>query len=80
MISLANTYPGLTISGLGTESGEHLRQLLPDGQRNYARVVWNDQFQGAADAQVMKQLGLKKIYVLTDRPTDRELPRSSRGT
>jgi branched-chain amino acid transport system substrate-binding protein len=68
MISPANTYPGLTISGPGTESGEP-DTYYPTGKRNYARVVWNDQFQGAADAQVAKQLGLKKIYVLTDKET-----------
>jgi branched-chain amino acid transport system substrate-binding protein len=44
-------------------------QLLPDGKRNYARVVWNDQFQGAADAQFAKDQGFKKVYVLTDKET-----------
>jgi len=68
MISPANTYPGLTISGPGTEAGEP-DNYYPTGNRNYARVVWNDQFQGAADAQVAKQLGLKKIYLLTDKET-----------
>ena len=68
MISPANTYPGLTISGPGTEAGEP-DNYYPTGKRNYARVVWNDQFQGAADAQVAKQLGLKKVYVLTDKET-----------
>jgi branched-chain amino acid transport system substrate-binding protein len=67
-VSPANTYPGLTISGPGTESGEP-DNYYPTGVRNYARVVWNDQFQGAADAEFAKSLGLKKVYVLTDKET-----------
>jgi branched-chain amino acid transport system substrate-binding protein len=68
MVSPANTYPGLTISGPGTEAGEP-DNYYPTGSRNYARVVWNDQFQGAAAAELVKSLGLKKIYVLTDKET-----------
>jgi branched-chain amino acid transport system substrate-binding protein len=68
MVSPANTYPGLTISGPGTESGEP-DNYYPTGKRNYARVVWNDQFQGAADAQFAKDQGFKKVYVLTDKET-----------
>ncbi len=67
-VSPANTYPGLTIGGPGTESGEP-DNYYPTGKRNYARVVWNDQFQGAADAQFAKEQGFKKIYVLTDKET-----------
>ncbi len=67
-VSPANTYPGLTISGPGTESGEP-DNYYPTGERNYARVVWNDQFQGAADAQFAKEQGMKKVYVLTDKET-----------
>ena len=68
MVSPANTYPGLTIGGPGTESGEP-DNYYPTGKRNYARVVWNDQFQGAANALLAKELGLKKVYVLTDKET-----------
>jgi branched-chain amino acid transport system substrate-binding protein len=67
-VSPANTYPGLTISGPGTEPGEP-DSYYPTGKRNYARVVWNDQFQGAADAQFAKDQGFKKVYVLTDKET-----------
>lgn len=67
-VSPANTYPGLTIGGPGTESGEP-DNYYPNGERNYARVVWNDQFQGAADAEFAKSIGLKKVYVLTDKET-----------
>ena len=31
--------------------------------------MWNDQFQGAADAQFAKDQGFKKVYVLTDKET-----------
>jgi branched-chain amino acid transport system substrate-binding protein len=68
MVSPANTYPGLTIGGPGTESGEP-DNYYPTGKRNYARVVWNDQFQGAAAAQLAQQLKLKNVYVLTDKET-----------
>jgi branched-chain amino acid transport system substrate-binding protein len=68
MVSPANTYPGLTIGGPGTEAGEP-DNYYPTGKRNYARVVWNDQFQGAAGAQLAKDLGLKHVYVLTDKET-----------
>ncbi len=67
-VSPANTYPGLTIGGPGTESGEP-DNYYPTGERNYARVVWNDQFQGAADAEFAESIGLKKVYVLTDKET-----------
>jgi branched-chain amino acid transport system substrate-binding protein len=67
-ISPANTYPGLTIGGPGTEAGEP-GVYYPTGTRNYARVVWTDQFQGAADALYAQQLKLKNVYVLNDGQT-----------
>ena len=39
----------------------------PTGKRNYARVVPADHIQGAAQADWMKQLGVKKLYVLNDK-------------
>ena len=68
MISPANTYPGLTIGGPGTETGEP-DVYYPTGSRNYARVVWTDQFQGAADAQLTQELKLKNVFVLNDAQT-----------
>src|SRR5918993_3272916 len=68
MVSPANTYPGLTEGGPGTESGEP-NNYYPTGKRNYARVVWNDQFQGAAGALLAKELGLKRVFVLNDSET-----------
>lgn len=68
MVSPANTYPGLTEGGPGTEAGEP-DNYYPSGTRNYARVVWNDQFQGAANAQYAEELGLKRVFVLNDSET-----------
>jgi len=69
MVSPTNTYPGLTVGGPGTAPGEP-KVYYPTGKRNYARVVWNDRFQGAADALFIKQtLKLKSVFVLTDGQT-----------
>jgi branched-chain amino acid transport system substrate-binding protein len=68
MVSPANTYPGLTEGGPGTESGEP-GNYYPTDERNYARVVWNDQFQGAANALYAKELGIKRVFVLNDSET-----------
>jgi branched-chain amino acid transport system substrate-binding protein len=69
MVSPANTYPGLTLSGPGTAPGEP-KVYYPTGKRNYARVVWTDRFQGAADALFAKgTMHVKDVYVLTDKTT-----------
>jgi branched-chain amino acid transport system substrate-binding protein len=68
MVSPANTYPGLTEGGPGTEQGEP-DNYYPTGTRNYARVVWNDQFQGAAGALLAQELNLKRTFVLNDSET-----------
>jgi branched-chain amino acid transport system substrate-binding protein len=66
MVSPANTYVGLTHGGPGTAAGEP-DKYYPTGKRNYIRLVAADDFQGAADALLAKQLGIKKIYVLNDK-------------
>jgi branched-chain amino acid transport system substrate-binding protein len=66
MVSPANTYTGLTTSGVGTAPGEP-RKYYPTGKRNYARVVAQDQYQGAADALLAKRLGVKSMYILNDK-------------
>jgi branched-chain amino acid transport system substrate-binding protein len=68
MVSPSNTYPGLTEGGPGTEAGEP-DNYYPTGNRNYARVVWNDQYQGAANALYAQELGLKNVFVLNDSET-----------
>src|SRR5918995_1697847 len=47
----------------------YANNYYPTGKRNYARVVWNDQFQGAANALLAKELGLSKVFVLNDSET-----------
>ena len=66
MISPANTYTGLTAKGPGTAAGEP-GKYYPTGKRNYARVVAQDQYQGAADALLAQRLGVKKMYILNDK-------------
>jgi branched-chain amino acid transport system substrate-binding protein len=66
MVSPANTYTGLTASGPGTAAGEP-NKYYPTGKRNYARVVAQDQYQGAADAILAQRVGAKNVYVLNDK-------------
>jgi branched-chain amino acid transport system substrate-binding protein len=66
MISPANTYVGLTHGGPGTSAGEP-NKYYPTNKRNYVRVVAADDFQGAADATLAKQLGFKKVFILNDK-------------
>jgi branched-chain amino acid transport system substrate-binding protein len=66
MVSPANTAVGLTHVGPGSAPGEP-DKYYPTGVRNYARVVSSDDFQGAAAAQLMKELGTKKVYILNDK-------------
>jgi branched-chain amino acid transport system substrate-binding protein len=69
MVSPSNTYPGLTVKYAGSAPGEP-NIYYPTGKRNYARVVWTDQFQGAADAMFAKnKMKIKSVYVLTDKET-----------
>ena len=42
-------------------------QVLPVGPRNYARVVANDAYQGAAVAEFAKEQGVKSVYILNDK-------------
>ncbi len=66
MVSPANTYVGLTHPGPGTAAGEP-GKYYPTGKRNYIRIVAADDFQGAADALLAKQLGIHKVFILNDK-------------
>jgi len=66
MVSPANTYVGLTHSGPGTAAGEP-DKYYPNGERNYIQMVAADDFQGAADAQFMKDQGAKSVFILNDK-------------
>ena len=66
MISPANTYVCLTISGPGCAKDEP-DKYYPAGTRNYTRVVAHDAYQGAAVAQYAESIGVESVYVLNDR-------------
>ncbi len=66
MISPANTFVCLTEGGPGCEDTEP-DKYYPTGNRNYARVVPNDAYQGAAMAEFMQAQGIKNVYVLNDK-------------
>ena len=66
MVSPANTYVCLTEGGPGCEKTEP-DKYYPTGERNYARVVAHDAYQGAAVAEFAKAQGVKSVYVLNDK-------------
>lgn len=70
MISPGNTAVCLTESSSTCEDGQP-ESLYPSGKRNYARVVPNDAFQGAALADFAQEQGLGSPFVLyaADDPT-----------
>jgi branched-chain amino acid transport system substrate-binding protein len=66
MLSPANTYAGLTHAAPGTEPGEP-DKYFPSGERNYARVVASDDFQGRVGAQFLKDEGVTSVFILDDK-------------
>lgn len=66
MVSPANTYVCLTQGGPGCDATEP-DKYYPSGSRNYARVVANDAYQGAAVAEFAQSQGVKKVYILNDK-------------
>jgi branched-chain amino acid transport system substrate-binding protein len=66
-ISPANTYDGLTHVAPGVTAPGEPNKYYPTGKRNYARVVAADDFQGSADALLLKGLGIKSVYILNDK-------------
>jgi branched-chain amino acid transport system substrate-binding protein len=67
-VSPANTYPGLTVSGPGTEAGEP-DKYYPTGKRTYLRIVPQDRIQAAALLTTMKDAGCQKVAVANDGET-----------
>ncbi len=65
-VSPSNTALGLTKSGAGAEPGEP-QKYYPTQKRTYGRVVPIDTIQGAAQAQYMKDEGVKSVYILDDQ-------------
>ncbi len=68
IVSPTNTNPGLTEPGPGADPGAP-DIFYPTGTRNYARVVWNDQHQGAANALIAQEQGYKNVFILNDAET-----------
>ena len=66
MISPANTLVCLTQASLACDTTEP-DKYYPSGTRNYVRVVAHDAYQGAANAEYTKTLGVKKVYILNDK-------------
>jgi branched-chain amino acid transport system substrate-binding protein len=66
LLSPANTYVCLTEGGPGCADDEP-DKYYPTGQRNYARVVAHDAYQGAAQAEFAVEQGIQSCYILNDR-------------
>ena len=65
MVSPANTYVCITQTAPACADDEP-DKYYPTGTRNYARVVANDAYQGAAVAEFMQEQGVTKLYLLND--------------
>jgi len=63
VISMSNTYLGLTRAGPGVVKG-HPDELYPTGERSFVRMVPADDLQGAASALYAQRLGVRRPYVL----------------
>ena len=66
MVSPADTYPGLTHSAPGTAADEPGR-YYPTGTRAFTRVVAADDFQGAADATLARDLHVSRLFLVHDQ-------------
>jgi branched-chain amino acid transport system substrate-binding protein len=66
MMSPANTYVCLTEGGPGCDDTEP-DKYYPTGNRNYARVVAHDAYQGAAVAEFMQSQDVTSVYILNDK-------------
>jgi branched-chain amino acid transport system substrate-binding protein len=80
MVSPGNTAVCLTQSSPICEDGQP-DSLYPSGKRNYARVVPNDAFQGAALAEFARREGVRAPFVLyaADDPTSTGQAQNFRG-
>ena len=65
MISPAATSVGLTHRAPGSQPGEP-NIYYPTHVRNFVRIVPSDDVQGAADALLARQLGLRRVFVAHD--------------
>jgi DNA-binding SARP family transcriptional activator/ABC-type branched-subunit amino acid transport system substrate-binding protein len=65
MISPSNTVTGLTRPYPGMRPDE-LEDRYPSGERNFFRIAAADHLQAAAGAQLVEELGARRLFVLTD--------------
>ena len=65
MVSPLNSFPGLTRRAVGVPA-TLLGELYPTGRRNYLRVFPTDDLQGAALAQLARERGPERVFVLDD--------------
>jgi branched-chain amino acid transport system substrate-binding protein len=65
MVSPSDTNVGLTRPGPGAPR-DQFTTLYPTGVRNFLRLAAPDDVQGAGDAVLAHQLGLRRVYVLND--------------
>jgi branched-chain amino acid transport system substrate-binding protein len=63
VISMSNTYLGLTRAGPGVAKG-HPDSLYPTGEHSFVRMAPADDLQGAASALYAQRLGVRRPYVL----------------
>ena len=66
MVSMSNTYLGLTRKGPGVAAGDPERHY-PTGRRHYVRLAPPDDTQGAASAVYARRLGVKRPFALHDK-------------
>jgi branched-chain amino acid transport system substrate-binding protein len=57
---------GLTEDGLGAEKGEPDKHF-PNTNRTFGRVIPNDRLQSQAIATLMREQGVKRLYIVNDR-------------
>ncbi len=65
MISPSNTSTGLTRPDPGERPDEH-EGLYPSGERNFVRIAAADHLQAVAGAQLVEELGARRLFVLSD--------------
>jgi DNA-binding SARP family transcriptional activator/ABC-type branched-subunit amino acid transport system substrate-binding protein/streptogramin lyase len=65
MISPSNTWKGLTRPYTGMSPGE-LEDRYPSGERNFVRIAAADHLQAVAGAQLLKEVGARRLFVLTN--------------
>jgi branched-chain amino acid transport system substrate-binding protein len=63
VISMSNTYLGLTRAGPGVVKG-HPDEFYPTGEHSFVRMAPADDLQGAASALYAQRLGVRRPYLL----------------